>query len=347
MHELRKDPIIGRWVIIAKDRARRPGNFIVTDKAVEDISAEKECCFCEKHEKETPLEISAVRENRSKPNTPGWKLRVVPDQNPILEADVDLTPKGHGLYDVLEGRGAHEIIVETPKHVANMADLDIKQIKLVIEAYVNRTNDLEKDERLQYVLAHKNYNWSRDAQNITHSYSEIIATPIIPMRVEEELNGAKKYYDYHERCVYCDLIKQECEFSERIITESQHFVSLVPFASRFPFEIWILPKKHHAQFSKGVVGLEVELAKILKEVLLKIKKGLGDPAYHFVVHTAPFQRKKNKSLKDSNIEDDYHWHIEVMPRLTHTAGFEKGTGFYICPIPPEEAANYLREVEVS
>lgn len=346
MHELRKDPIIGRWVVMARDRARRPGNFIVSDKSNADISLQKECCFCEGHEKETPPEIYAIRDNHSKPNTKGWKVRVVPDKNPILDADVDLTPKGHGLYDVLEGRGAHEVIVETPNHIANMADLDIQQIALVVQTYVARINDLEKDKRLQYVLAHKNYNWSRDSQNITHSYSEIIATPVNPMRVKEELNGSKKYFDYHERCIYCDLIKQEVMTKERVVFENDHFLAIVPFASRFPFELWILPKKHSAQFPKGVNGLEVELAKALKEILLKVKKGLGDPAYHFVIHTAPFQRQKGKSMCVNTMEEDYHWHIEIMPRLTHTAGFEKGTGFYICPIPPEEAASYLREVEI-
>ncbi len=346
MQELRKDPIIGRWVIMATGRARRPGTFIASDKSSVDLKSVKKCQFCEEHEKETPKEIFAIRKGASKANTPGWQIRVVADKTPIFEADVKLSPKMNGLYEVLQTRGAHEIVDETPEHIANMADLDVKQIKQVIEVYAERIRDLEKDASLCYALAHKNYNWSRDNQNIPHAHSQIIATPVIPMRIREELKGAQKYYDYHERCIFCDLIKQELNDRSRVVVESDHFLVIVPFASRFPFEMWILPKKHHAHFWKGVVGQEQDLAKILKEALLRLKLGVSDPAYHYVIHTAPFIRKTGERIGFTRIEEDYHWHIEIIPRLTHTAGFEKGTGFYICPIPPEEAAGYLRGVEI-
>jgi len=346
MQELRKDPIIGRWVIMATGRARRPGTFIASDKSSLDAKSIKKCQFCEEHEKETPKEIFAIRKGGSKANTPGWQVRVVADKTPIFDPEVKLSPKMQGLYEVLQARGAHEIVDETPEHISNMADLDVKQIKSVIEVYVERIHELEKDTNLCYALAHKNYNWSRDNQNIPHSHSQIIATPVIPMRVREELKGSKKYYDYHERCIFCDLIKQESNDRSRVVAENDHFLALVPFASRFPFEMWILPKKHHAHFWKGVVGEEQDLAKILKETLLRLKLGVSDPAYHYVIHTAPFTRKAHETIGFTTIEEDYHWHVEIIPRLTHTAGFEKGTGFYICPIPPEDAAGYLRGVEI-
>lgn len=347
MQELRKDPIIGRWVIMATSRARRPGNFINPNESDLIDPKKEQCLFCQGQEHLTGPEIFSIRDKASKPDATGWKVRVVPDQKPILKAFIDFKRSTHGLYSVLDGKGADEIVVETPEHVANMADLQADQIASVIKAYTHRINDLEKDERLKYVLAHKNYKWSRDQENITHAHSEIIATPVTPMRIKEELKGAKKYFDYHDRCIFCDLIKQEKEMNQRIVLEDEHFLAMVPFASRFPFETWILPKRHHCSFPRGIQGLELDLAKILKQVLLKIKIGLGDPAYHYVIHSAPFLDKERRSASDCTLEEDYHWHIEVMPRLTHAAGFEKGTGFYICPIPPEAAAQYLKEVEIS
>ncbi len=346
MHELRKDPIIGRWVIMAKGRARRPGNFIISDSSLEGDLSARSCCFCEGHEAETPSEIFAIRKKKSSKNKPGWQVRVVPDKNPFLGTGIDLTPKGHGLYDVLEGRGVHEIIIESPDHVTNLADLPVEQIERVIQTYGQRLKELEKDERLKYILAHKNHKWTRYNQNIAHAYSEIIATPVIPMRVREELTGAKKYFSNHERCIFCDLIKQEIEANQRVVFQTDDFIVLVPFASRFPFELWILPKQHDCRFSRGVVGLEKELAGVMRHALQKIKMGLGDPAYHFVVHSAPYFRPTSVDSQGATIEEDYHWHIELMPRLTHMAGFEKGTGFYICPIPPEEATSFLKDVEV-
>ena len=342
MPELRKDPIIGRWIIVATERARRPGNFVDPS---ENEFIEEECPFCAHRESQTPPEIYALRDKHSHPNSAGWKVRVVPSIKPILRIEGSLNRQGSGLYDVTDGVGAHEVIVETPEHIANMADLDLKQIQLVFETFIVRINDLERDPRFKYVLAYKNYGWSAGGGKIRHSRSQIIATPINPMRVKEELIGAKQYFDLHERCVYCDLIKQECDAKKRIVIESDHFAVLAPFASRFPFELWILPKKHHCDFSKGAHGHIHDLAKVLKEVLMRLKVGLDDPAYNFVIHSAPFRRDKSGN-RWKTIEDDYHWHIEVMPRLTHVAGFEKGTGFYICSIPPESTAEFLREVEI-
>jgi len=207
-------------------------------------------------------------------------------------------------------------------------------------------NDLERDPRFKFVMAFKNYGWSAGGGKIRHSRSQLIATPVNPIRVKEELVGAKHYFDLHERCVYCDMVRQECESTERVVIENDHFVAIAPFAARFPFEIWILPKKHSCDFAKGAKGLVHDLSKILKETLLRLKIGLNDPAYNYVIHTAPFRRPNPKGPQWKTIEEDYHWHIEVMPRLTHVAGFEKGTGFYICAIPPENTAEFLREVEI-
>lgn len=343
MPELKKDPIVGRWIIVATERARRPGNLV--DPSENDF-VEEECPFCAHREQATPPEIYSVRDGHPQPNSPGWKIRVIPSIKPILKIEGSLNRRGSGLYDVTDDVGAHEVIVETPEHIANMADLSVSQIELVLEAYTVRINDLERDPRFKYVLPFKNYGWSAGGGKIKHSRSQIIATPVNPMRVKEKLVGSKQYFDAHERCIYCDMIRQECETRSRIVVENDDYIAMTPFAPRFPFELWILPKKHHCDFAKGVMGTIHSLAKTLKEVLLRLKIGLDDPSYNYVIHSAPFRRQSSKGPQWKTIEDDYHWHIEVMPRITHVAGFEKGTGFYICPIPPENTAEFLREVEI-
>jgi len=340
MPELRKDPIIGRWVIIATERARRPDDF----KAPHDGPPEGECPFCEGRESQTPQEIRAVRDPHSRPNTPGWKVRVVPSIKPALRIEGKLNRRGIGVYDLMDGIGAHEVIIETPKHIDNICDLEVDQIGHVIDCYKERLIDLEKDPRFKYVLVFKNYGWVAGGGRIGHSRSQLIATPVNPKRVKEELAGAKRYFDYHERCVFCDLIKQELDEKVRVVLDVDGFVAVTPFASRFPFEVWILPKKHNCDFIKLDQAEEKGLAQILKEVLLKMKKGLGNPPYNYILHTAPFRKAKAGYWK--TVEQDYHWHIEIMPRLTRVAGFEWGTGFYICPLPPEQAAEFLRGVQI-
>ena len=341
MPELRKDPIIGRWVIIATERAKRPDQF---SGQVQEAPPEKDCHFCEGHESETPPEIYAVRPKQPRPNTSGWELRVVPSIAPFLKIEGDLDRRGKGLYDIMNGIGAHEIVVETNSHIDNMADLSEEQIAKVITCYIDRINDLEKDKRFKYVLVFKNHGWAAGGGTTRHSRSQLIATPVNPKRVKEELVGARFYYNYHERCVFCDLIKQELESKDRVILDLDGFIAISPFAARFPFEVWILPKKHSCNFTSLDAQGRLSLGRVMKKVLSKLKKGLNDPPYNYILHTAPFRREKLGYWK--SIDNDYHWHIEIIPRITRVAGFEWGTGFYICPLPPEDAAKFLREVEV-
>ncbi|MBU4473628.1 MAG: DUF4931 domain-containing protein, partial [Candidatus Omnitrophica bacterium] len=305
---------------------------------------EKPCPFCQGKESQTPPEIYALRPNSNVPNSPGWELRVVPSIAPFLRIEGDIDRRGRGLYDLSNGVGAHEVIIETKDHISNMADLSEQQITAVINCYIERIVDLEKDKRFKYVLVFKNHGWTAGGGRVRHSRSQLIATPVNPKRVKEELVGARHYYDYHERCVFCDLIKQELASGDRIILELDGFIVLTPFAARFPFEIWILPKKHSCDFVNLDLQMRKDLGRVMKIVLSKLKKGLNDPPYNYIIHTAPFRRKKAGYWK--SIDEDYHWHIEIMPRLTHMAGFEWGTGCYICPLPPEDAAKFLREVEV-
>ncbi|MCK5180887.1 MAG: galactose-1-phosphate uridylyltransferase [Candidatus Omnitrophica bacterium] len=334
MPQLRKDPVVGRWVIIAKTRARRPGNFVDrNDHEQED--ADRECPFCN------------VQPGGGSPVFSSGDIHIVSSQIYSSDRRRKLRRTKKGLYDVIDGLGAHEIVIETPEHLTNMADLDVDQIQLVLEAYSARMQELEKNPQFRYVLAYKDYGPTAEGRRRAHTCSHIVATPVRPLRVKEKLTGAKEYFDANKTCVYCDLIAQELESRGRIIYETEHFLAVTPFAARSLFETWVLPKAHHCDFPQGIIGKEGDLAAMMKMLLKKFQQGLDDPAYNFVVQTAPFVRGSLGKRKWESIERDYHWHIELMPRLTRVAGFEKGTGFYICAIPPEDMAEYLREVEVT
>ncbi len=341
MPQLRRDPITGRWVIIAAERAKRPEDFLSKQEQMVDDG----CPFCKGAEGNTPPEIFAIRDAGTKPNHPGWSVRAVSSIAPILRIEGPLNRRGKGMYDLINGIGAHEVIIETPQHIADIADLSPEQIKKVIDTYIYRMNDLEKDHRFKYVLIFKNYGHAAGSTMYKHARSQLIATPVNPKLVKEELAGSRKYFDYKERCVFCDMLKQELDVQERVILEMDGFVAIAPFASRFPFEVWILPKDHSCDFPKLAEDHRIDLARILKIVLSKLKKALGDPPYNYIIHTAPFRVGK-KAGYWRTIEDDYHWHIEIIPRLTRVAGFEWGTGVYINPTPPEETAKYLRQLDI-
>jgi UDPglucose--hexose-1-phosphate uridylyltransferase len=339
MPELRHDPIQGRWVIIATERSRRPDDF----PYIQPVPPGGICPFCEGNENKTPPEIAAIR-NGSGPNQPGWKVRVVPNKFPALRIEGGLDRKGLGAYDQMNGIGAHEVIIETPDHSLNLADAPVDHIRHVLRTYRERLVDLLQDQRFKYVLIFKNYGSAAGA-SLSHPHTQLIATPVTPLTLVEELNSAKEHFLEKERCLFCDLIQQELESRKRVVAESEYFVAIAPFASRFPFELFIAPKAHHYSFAETSDDMLSHLAPLLKEVLLRVKKCLKDPPYNFLIHTVPNVKAARKhSLNWATIELDFHWHIEFMPRLTQVAGFEWGTGFYINPTAPEQAAQHLREI---
>ncbi len=331
MPELRRDPIHGRWVIIATERSRRPSDFA----REEQRSVGGFCPLCEGNEDRTPPEVLAFRDNGTPPNSPGWSLRVVPNKFPALRIEGDLNREGDGIYDKMNGIGAHEVVIETPHHSETLATLPLKGVENVLWAYRERMIDLRRDERLRYIMVFKNYGSAAGA-SLEHPHSQIIALPIIPTRVREEIKGSKNYFLYKDRCVYCDILRQELRERKRVITENSGFVSIAPFASRFPFETWILPKIHHPTYEQMEGSFYGQAAEILSNTLRKLKQVLDDPPYNYILHTSSFPEQD---------QDYYHWHIEIMPKLTKVAGFEWGTGFYINPTPPEDAAEYLREAK--
>lgn len=331
MPDLRKDPIVGRWVIIAKSRAKRPHDF---DAALRPHT-KRLCPFCEGNEHLTPNEIIAYRSPGSQRDRQGWRVRVVPNKFPALEIEGDLNKRGEGIYDMMRGVGAHEVIIESPRHLVQTSELTEDQFREVLWVYRDRLVDLKRDPRLVYGMIFKNVGAAAGA-SLEHTHSQLIVTPIVPINVWEEMTGSLEFFNYRGRCVYCDMIQQELATEKRIVIDSSGFVAFAPFASRFPFETWILPKGHFSHYENIQKNGIDELAGVMKQVLGKIEAALDQPAYNYIIHTAPF---------DTQELGHYHWHIEIIPSLTRPAGFEWGTGFYINPVPPEDAAAFLREVE--
>ena len=334
MPDLRKDPITGRWVIISTERAKRPGDF---NYQKVQISGKGFCPFDYGNEAKTPEEVLAYRQDGTQPNEPGWDIRVVPNKFPALRIEGEIDRQGEGVYDRMNGVGAHEVIIESPDHDKTLAQLTEKQIGQVLTVYRTRILDLKRDPRFRYILIFKNHGEAAGA-SLEHSHSQLIALPIRPKLVREEMSGAMDYFRYKERCVYCDIIRQETETCIRIIEENDDFVAIAPFAPRFPFESWILPKTHISNYEESSDEQIRSLAPLLKNMLMRLDLVLDYPAYNFVVHSSPHGEGGN---------EHYHWHIELMPRLTRVAGFEWGTGFYINPTPPEDSAKLLREADLN
>ncbi len=328
MPELRRDPVGGRWVIINTDYPSLPEDFHREDHKFRAMT----CPFCPGNEHMTPPEVDVIRTKSSKPNSPGWQVRAVPNKFPALEIEADLDRRGIGIYDMSTGVGAHEVIAQGPDHNKEISDLSVSEVVNILSIYCRRATELAQDKRFKYVLIFKNYGPSAGA-SLEHPHTQLIALPMIPKNVAEELKGATSYFRFKDRCVFCDMLRQEQAEKERVITENKYFIALCPYVSRFPFEVWILPKKHNGYFCRTSKEELPELAAILKEVLLRIKSVLNDPAYNFIIHTTP--------ANTADMEEGYHWHIEIMPKLTRTAGFEWGTGFYMVATPPEVAAKYL------
>jgi UDPglucose--hexose-1-phosphate uridylyltransferase len=329
MPELRKDPIVGRWVIIALERAKRPHDFKHQEQSVSETAA---CPFCEGNEDQTPPEIIAYRERGSRSNGPGWRVRVIPNKFPALKIEGSLNKRGEGIYDKMAGVGAHEVIVESPQHHLSMASLSEENIREILWVYRDRLVDLKKDNRLLHGLLFKNVGPAAGA-SLEHTHSQLIVTPTVPISVWEEMTGALEFYNYRGRCIFCDIIQQELATESRIVLDTPHFTAFCPYASRFPFETWIVPKGHSSHYENIPKNALDDLGGTLRQVLTRLEQALDSPPYNYIIHTAPFDHQELPH---------YHWHIEIIPRLTKVAGFEWGSGFYINPMPPEDAAGFLR-----
>jgi UDPglucose--hexose-1-phosphate uridylyltransferase len=338
MPELRKDLITESWVIIATERAKRPQDFTQPPSDNEETS----CPFCPGNEGKTPPELWAVREG-GRPNEPGWKVRVIPNKFPALRIEGEMNREAEGIYDRMNGIGAHEVIIDTPDHNLAVEEQPATDIAVALRACKERSLDLQRDERFRYILVFKNVGRAAGA-SLKHSHYQLIATPVTPSRVKAKLAGAMDYYQRKERSVFHDILRQEQREGRRMVFENDGFIVFCPFASRFPFELCLLPKAQAADYHSIQPDAILQLAEALKEVLGKLSRGLGRPQYNLIIQTAPSRAGHRRSGYWDTIDQDFRWHIEILPRLTQTAGFEWGTGFYINPMPPEESAAYLRGV---
>jgi UDPglucose--hexose-1-phosphate uridylyltransferase len=327
---LRKDPIAGRWVIIATERAKRPNDYQVDAENLKRGF----CPFCAGNEDSTPASLASFPPGA---DADEWSVRVVPNKFPALSSSGDVASHRDGLFEGLSGVGAHEVIIEAAEHVVDLADLPAEHIATVLRAWRDRIVALRQDERLECAVLFKNHGAAAGA-SLEHAHSQLIALPVVPKRLSEELVGSKRYHLANQRCVYCDIIDQEFENDTRVVCANNHAVALTPFASRFPFELWILPREHEPWYENTDDQIFESVASVLKQVLQKLNRALDSPPFNLMLHSAPFPGADDLS--------HYHWHLELIPKLTKVAGFEWGTGFYINPTSPESAAEHLRDIDI-
>jgi len=336
MSQIRKDIFTDRWVIVEESEELQATEFHFKKFARDTIGI---CPFCESNEAATPPEVFAIRKPGSSPNGPGWSVRVVPNSRPQLRIEGQLKRRAEALHDLMNGVGAHEIIAETSRHDRSLHELEIEEIANVIRAYRARILDLEGDQRVRYVLIFKNHGEGAGAHTISHSISQLVALPITPRAVKTKLMIARDYFALKERCLYCDVLQQELKGRKRLIAENEDFVAFAPFASRFPFEMAVLPKFHNSAFSRiGATQMD-NLARILRDLLQKLDQSLGGPPYNLSLHDRPFLRRRGDYW--NTIEEDFHWHIEILPQMFRITGFEWASGFFYNPVPPELATRLL------
>jgi UDPglucose--hexose-1-phosphate uridylyltransferase len=333
MPELRKDPITGRWVVISTDRQKRPNDFVL---ARATVIGREHCPFCPGHEGMTPPEVLAYRQNGTGANAPGWDLRVVPNRFPALRVEGTLDRHGEGMFDHMTGIGAHEVVIEHTDHDKTFSTMTEQEIVRVLWAFRDRVHDLQNDIRFRYILLFKNHGAAAGA-TLEHGHSQLIALPIVPSFVREELDGAKRHFADKERCVFCDIVHQEMSAGRRVIDANADIVALAPYASRVPFETWLLPRVHSSRYEDAPRHVVESLAGLLKSLVARLDRTLEKPPYNLIIHSAPLREDAGPF---------FHWHVEVMPRISRVAGFEWGSGFYINPTAPEEATDVLRKVRL-
>ncbi len=316
------------WVVITTDNPKGPSDYLSFKPPYQRLGEAGVCPFCPGNEGMTPQAIfSSPRDGG------GWSVRVIPNKFPFFHIEGEFDRHPEGMYDVMEAIGAHEIVVEAREHHQNLATLEPSQIEKILVAYQQRMIDLEKDQRFQQFLILKNYPGVFNR----HPHSHIMAMPVIPSRINEEIAGILDYYQRKERCIFCDMIKEEISMKKRVVLETGHFLVFSPFASRFPFETWVIPKRHSPDFHHLPEEALPDLSHVIQSLFMRYYKLLDDPPYSLTFHTSPVQSRFHRS--------EYHWHLEIRLRIGLREGFEWGTGFFVNPTPPEDAASYLRQVE--
>jgi len=327
MPEFRQNRATKEWIIIARERAKRPDQF----KSRQDRKKvlphfDPECPFCPGNESKTPSEVFSLGKGKT------WQVRVIPNKYPALAPEGEFLMQSEGFFIKTGGIGNHEVIIHTPLHNQPLARLPLAAVEKVCMAYRQRYLDLEKDRRIKLIIIFENHGESAGT-SLIHPHSQLVALPLVPASIRHLLEEAMRYYDDHGSCVFCDMIGEELRVDKRVIARSEDFVAFHPFASRSPFETWIVPLKHNATFGSITQTDCKKMAKMIKSVLGSLDRSLDDPDYNLLIRTAP--------VKDRE-EDYYHWHIQILPRLTTPAGFELGSGIFINTVFPEQTADFLK-----
>jgi UDPglucose--hexose-1-phosphate uridylyltransferase len=332
--EFRRDPLHHTWVAFAPERQRRPQDF--APATLQDGNIDP---FAAGNERLTPPEVYAVRPDDSKPNDPGWRVRVVPNRYPAMRIEGPLGSRPEGLYDRMSGIGAHEVIIETPRGDVALEELSIGEIAEILTTYRERIMDLDKDHRFQLIYIFKNVGASAGA-SLIHAHSQLVALPLIPPFVEGKLARAREHYLLKQRSLFDDILHTERSDGRRLVAENDGYLLFCPFASRFPFELAIFPKRHHPDFTSCTPIALHDLAEVLRFGLTRLNQVLENPGYNLLLHTAPLRRPNTERFASTRY--DYCWHLEIVPRFNALAGFEIGLGAYINTVYPEEAARHLR-----
>jgi UDPglucose--hexose-1-phosphate uridylyltransferase len=329
MPELRQNPFTKQWVIISTERAKRPHELARKPEESKPLPAYSETCpFCPANEHLAPPELLQI------PRKSPWQVRVVPNRFAALSREGELTRKRDGLKCTVNGIGVHDVIVESPDHSKTTALLSDSEVSLILEAYKQRYYAITEDARIEHVTIFKNHGLAAGT-SLEHPHSQLIATPIIPPDILHRLGEALRYYDAGGQCIFCRVLMDELAEKTRLIAETEHFVSFIPFAALTPFSIWMFPRRHMASFGEIRPEELADMARILRLVLAKLYFGLGNPDFNYIIRTAPSQSRYVRY---------YHWYLTIVPRLTKSAGFELGSGIFINPTIPEANAEFLRDL---
>lgn len=329
--EIRRDPITGRSVVIDRAPFKRRDDFDLEPPRLADVPSA--CPLCEGREADAGPEILAWREH-SPANAPGWSVRVVPNRNPMLRIEGGMELRGQGLFEIRDGLGAHEVIVETPLHDQALHVLEPDRLWRVLWAWRTRLQDLKRDSRFTSVVIFKNHGRAAGAR-LDHAHSQLVAYPIVPPSLMEKMQGGARHFERTTRCIFCDVIAEEQQDGRRIIFDNDAILAIAPFAARVPFETWLLPRDHAPRFEEASDrSLEV-LAATIRQAMAGIDWALERPAYNLVLHSAPLTGEADRT---------FHWHLEILPRVTRYSGLESGSGMFRNPVSPEDAACVLREL---
>jgi len=330
MSELRQDPTTYDWVIIAKERAKRPRDFGNKHRNRRSLpERDEECPFCPGNEGRTPGPEAVYG------SPDNWRIRVVANKFAALTPEGSTDREQAGMFRKTHGYGRHEVVIESPLHNRCIAFMPDEHVEELIRVYRDRYLALKEDPNIKVIIIFKNHGEAAGT-SLEHPHTQIVASPIVPPFIRRRYEIATQHYDNTGHCLYCDLLYDEVRQGLRIVSETGYFVALHPYASRYPFETWIMPKIHSSSFG-NIADIEIpELAKLLKEMLLKLYNALDDPDFNLIIHTAPV---------DDEHKTYYLWHIQIIPRLTLAAGFELGSGIYINSAMPEETAVFMRDFQ--